>query len=125
MTTDKTQTKHAMYGLLTLLLIVLMIPFAIIGKATAPKLEAVRATLAEVTPRAAAMEICQRQALRRDPAARWTSPNDWIMSKHASGNYSLMMSWNSQKPITGMWQPTIARCVLQPVNGALQLVSLS
>jgi len=116
---DKTQTKHAMYGLLTLLLIVLMIPFAIIGNATAPKLKAVQATLAEVTPRAAAMTICQRQALKRDPAAQWRAPDNWVMSKHASGNYSLMMSWNSGT------QPTIARCVLQPVSGALQLVSLS
>ena len=115
---DKTQTKHAMYGLVTLLLIVLMIPFAIIGNATAPRLEAVRTTLAEVTPRAEATAICQRQALKRDPGAQWRKPDTWVMSKHASGNYSLMMSWNGT-------QPTIARCVLQPVNGVLQLVSLS
>lgn len=120
---DKTQSKHAMFGLVTVLLLVLMIPFALIGTATAPKVTAASVE-PNVSPRTAATVLCQAEALKRDPQAVWQKPAEWIMSKHATGNYSLMMYWQSRGK-TGMLQGTFSRCVLQPVNGSLQLVSLS
>lgn len=119
---DKSETKSAVIVFSVVILAAIVLPFAILTNGVRPA--PVRAIDTESTPRELVTTVCMRAALVKDPSAVWMKPADWILSKRESGNYKLWMMWDGVTE-RGNRLHTLAVCTVQPVDGSMQVVSVS